>query len=97
MLASYGENILMYFLGCKGLSNDGVVGVARGTVFQEIRPGASFKTGDLVREKLGGLPTVELLFCCIFVVVCQLIIGHGLARRVYVVLVFLPKSVFGLP
>ena len=28
----------------KGLSSDGVVGVAMGTVFQEIRPGAGFKT-----------------------------------------------------
>ena len=35
------------------LWNDGV-GVARGTVFQEIRPGAGFKTGDFVKEKLGG-------------------------------------------
>ena len=24
--------------------------------FQEIRPGAGFKTGDFVKEKLGGLP-----------------------------------------
>ena len=24
-------------------------------MFQEIRPGAGFKTGDLVKEKLGGL------------------------------------------
>ena len=30
--------------------------VARGTVFQEIRPWAGFKTGDFVIEKLGGLP-----------------------------------------
>ena len=43
------ENIFMYFLDCKGLSNDDV-GVARGTVFQEIRPGAGFKTGDFVKE-----------------------------------------------
>ena len=39
----------------EGLSNDDV-GVARGTVFQAIRPGAGFKTGDFVTEKLGGLP-----------------------------------------
>ena len=40
---------------CGGLSNDDVR-VVRGTVFQEIRPGAGFKTGDFVKEKLGGLP-----------------------------------------
>ena len=28
----------------------------RGTVFKEIRPGAGFKTGDFVKDKLGGLP-----------------------------------------
>ena len=38
---------------CKGLSNDDV-GAERGTVFQEIRPGAVFKTGGFVKEKLGG-------------------------------------------
>ena len=38
----------------KGLSNDDV-GVARGSVFQALRPGAGFKTGDFVGEKLGGL------------------------------------------
>ena len=49
----------MYLLVCKGLlvlvvvlSNDGVA-VARGTIFQEMRPGAVFKTGDFVKEKLG--------------------------------------------
>ena len=46
----------LFFLVCKGLSNDDV-GVARGTIFQEIRPGAGFKTGDFVKEKLGGLPS----------------------------------------
>ena len=30
--------------------------VARGNVIQEIRPGAVFKTGDFVKEKMGGLP-----------------------------------------
>ena len=39
----------------EGLSNHDV-GVARGIVFQETRPGAGFKTGDFVKEKLGGLP-----------------------------------------
>ena len=38
-----------------GLSNNDV-GVARDTVFQEVRPGAGFKTGDFVKEMLGGLP-----------------------------------------
>ena len=42
------------------LWNDGV-GVARGTVLQEIRPGAGFKTGDFVKEKLGGATAVERL------------------------------------
>ena len=41
------------FLVCNGLSNN-EVGVARGTVYQEIRPGAGFKTGHFVEEKLGG-------------------------------------------
>ena len=42
-----------YFLVCEGLSTDDV-GVARGTVFREIRPWAGFKTDDFVKEKLGG-------------------------------------------
>ena len=37
------------------LSNDDAW-VAWGTKFQEILPGAGFKTGDFVKEKLGGLP-----------------------------------------
>ena len=37
----------------KGLSNDDIGG-ARGTLFQETRPGAGFKTGDFVKEKWGG-------------------------------------------
>ena len=45
----------MYFLVCKGLSIDGV-GVSRDTVFQEVRRGAGFESGDFVKEKLGGLP-----------------------------------------
>ena len=48
------------FFACKGLSNGGI-GAATGTVLQEIRLRAGFKTGDFVREKLGGLPTVERL------------------------------------
>ena len=49
----------MYFLGGKGLSNDDIEG-AGGTVYLEIRPGAGFKTGDFVKEKLGEA-TVEPL------------------------------------
>ena len=43
----------------EGLSKCGV-GVARGTEFQEVRPGDGFKTGDFVKEKLGGLPHQEV-------------------------------------
>ena len=32
------------------------VRLVRGTVFHDLRPGAGFKTGDFVKEKLGGLP-----------------------------------------
>ena len=49
------KGIFTYFLVCGGLSNDDVR-VVMGTVFQEIRPGVGFKTGDFVKEKLGGLP-----------------------------------------
>ena len=38
---------------CKGRSNDDV-GVARSTVFQEIRPAAGFKNGDIGKKELGG-------------------------------------------
>ena len=50
------EKQCIHVLSCfakKGLSND-AVGVARGTAFQEIRPGAGFKTGNLVEESWGG-------------------------------------------
>ena len=43
------------FLLCKGLSNDDV-GVARGTVLQEVRPGIGFESGDFFEEKWGGVP-----------------------------------------
>ena len=43
----------MFLFAKKGLSNDDVE-VARGTVFQEVRPGAGFKTGEFVKEKLEG-------------------------------------------
>ena len=50
----YKVKVSVYCLVCNGLSIDDVV-VARGTVFQEVRPGAGFKTGDFVEGKLGGL------------------------------------------
>ena len=43
----------MFLFAKKGLSNDDV-GLAGGTVFEGIRPGAGFKTGDFAKEKLGG-------------------------------------------
>ena len=51
----YEKSILKHFHVCKGLSSDDV-GVARVTVFQEIRRGAGFKTGDFVEANLEGLP-----------------------------------------
>ena len=45
----------IYFLVCKRTSNDNIEG-ARGTVFQDIRPGAGFKTVHVVKEMLAGLP-----------------------------------------
>ena len=52
----YEKYIFTYVLVRAGLSTDDV-GVAKGTVFQEIRPSAGFKTGDFVK-KIGGA-TVE--------------------------------------
>ena len=48
-------NIYIVHVFClqQGLSNDSV-GVERGTVFQEIRPGAGFKTGVFVLRKASG-------------------------------------------
>ena len=46
-------SIFRYFLVCKGLSNDDV-GVARGTVFQEIRPGGLFSKPMISLEKCWG-------------------------------------------
>ena len=57
----YEKNIPTNFVVCNGLSNDDV-GVARGTVFEEIRSGAGFKTDDSVKETLGG-GTVDRLAC----------------------------------
>ena len=45
------SNFSKYFFVCKQLSKDDVA-VARGIVFQEVRPGAGFKAGDFVEEKL---------------------------------------------
>ena len=49
----YEKYIFTYVLVHEGLSTDDV-GVAKGTVFQEIRPWARFKTGDFIQEKSGG-------------------------------------------
>ena len=49
------QKVSAYFIVCKGLSSDDV-GIPRDTMFQEIRPGAGFKTGDFVQEALGGVP-----------------------------------------
>ena len=49
-----GKSLHMLYL-LQRRSNDDV-GVARDTVFQEVRPGAGFKTGDFVKKRLGGLP-----------------------------------------
>ena len=57
----YENSILKTFHACKGLSNDDVRVARVVTVFQEIRPGAGFKTGDFVIEKLGGLTVERLL------------------------------------
>ena len=53
--------IHVFFGVYRGLSIHGV-GVSRDTVFQEIRLGAGFETGDFVKEKSrGGYDTVERL------------------------------------
>ena len=41
------------YFSSKERSNDDL-GVARDSLFQEIRPGAGFKTGDFVQRKVGG-------------------------------------------
>ena len=78
------KNMLMYFLVSKGLSNHDA-GVMRGAVFQEIQPGAGFKTGDFVTEKLGGLLwsdslvawLVDWLVCSISCLCCLFRRGVG--------------------
>ena len=47
------NKVSTYFLVCRGVSIDGV-GVSRDTVFQEIRPGAGFETGDFDKDKSRG-------------------------------------------
>ena len=47
--------IFTRFFAREGLSAADV-GVAKGTIFQEIRPWVGYKTGDFKVEKLGGLP-----------------------------------------
>ena len=51
----YQQKVSIYFIVCKGLSNYDVR-VSQNNIFQEIRPGAGFKTGVCVKEKFGGLP-----------------------------------------
>ena len=51
----YEKYIFTCFLVGEGLPTDDV-GAVKGTVFQEVRPKDSFKTGDFVEEKFGGLP-----------------------------------------
>ena len=46
------SNIFMLAKGYRTMTSGG----ARGTLLQEIRPGAGFETGDFVKETLGGLP-----------------------------------------
>ena len=43
---------------CKGLLlvSNSIIEVARGTVFQEIRPRSCFEANDFVKKALGGLP-----------------------------------------
>ena len=56
----YKKIVSTRFIVCKGLSNDDV-GVAWGTVIQEVRPGAGFKTGYFVKKKGVGGASVERL------------------------------------
>ena len=56
----YENSIFMYCLVCRGLWNDDV-GMARGATFQDIPPGGGVKTGDFVKEKLGGAAVERLV------------------------------------
>ena len=51
----YQNNVFKYFLVCKELSAIDI-GVTMVTVYQEMRPGAGFKTGDFAKENFGELP-----------------------------------------
>ena len=51
----YCKKVSIFVLVCKGLSIDDV-GVSRDNVFQEVRPGADFKTCDVIKQKLRRLP-----------------------------------------
>ena len=61
---SEGDARMLSGMKTTGLSND-VVGMATTTVLQEIRPGASFESGDFVKKGKswggGGATTVERL------------------------------------
>ena len=48
------------FRFAKELSNDDA-GVASGAVFQEVRPGAGFKTGNFAKGKLGSTAIVACM------------------------------------
>ena len=52
----YEKNVFPIFLVCKGLYRTMTSGRQRGAVFQQVRPGAGFETGDFVEENMGGLP-----------------------------------------
>ena len=56
----YGMHFSMHFLVCRGLSNDDV-GVARGTVSQETRPGAGVSKPAISSKKNVGGAIVERL------------------------------------
>ena len=51
--------VCVHVLYCEGLSNNGV-GVTRGAVLQEIRPGAGFKNRRFGSRKVGGATVVRL-------------------------------------
>ena len=56
----YEKTAFVYFLVCKRLASHNV-GVARGTIFREIRSIARFQTSDFVTEKFGGATAGERL------------------------------------
>ena len=56
------SQLFVYVVVCKWLSNDNV-GVAWGTVFEEIWPGAGFKTGDFVKNGWGGYRRTTPTIC----------------------------------